>query len=209
MEPYLEPFLGPCGTELILIKDIACVLFTVQYSEDALLDDAELTEELLLIDEAAQACAREDEAKINDAKRKAGTGKSERAAFRQRYFAKQRELRGDLGAGRGAGRGRGRGRGAVRPPARHLPPAAAMDTMTHAEAKLLMPPDSYLWKARGHGGSWRSEVRPFKECTRSVHKHGFGRALWIVVSDAWRNHCVREALLPEECPMVDLAPEGL
>lgn len=174
-----------------------------------MVDDAELTDELLLTDEAAQACSRDDEANINDAKRKAPGARSSRAAFAQRYSVKKRELRGDdKGSGKGGARGRGRGRGAGSGvPRRVLPAASAMDEMTHEEAKALMPPDSFLWKSRGHGGCWKSEVRPSGECSRSVQKHGFGQALWVVVSFAWRKHCLEEAIPLADCPMQNLAPE--
>jgi len=71
-----------------------------------------------------------------------------------------------------------------------------------AELKVLMPPESRLWKKR-KDSSWNSRVQDLPSHSARISKHG-NRAPYVAISEAWKDHCLLEGIDLCECPMKGL-----
>ena len=163
-------------------------------------DDADTAAEMAGVDEAAKALNREDEAIFYRERANAAERRAARDSFRDGYRRKRRTIAVAKAKAQAKAKPRARAPRAPVAPRMRLPTAVAMDTMSQAEAKVFMPPRGSLWKSRTQPGSWHTELKPLPSCNRSISAHGFGGALRIVISDAWRNYALLEGLAGSELP---------
>ena len=77
--------------------------------------------------------------------------------------------------------------------------------------RQYLPAGVFVWKSsRGHG-AWYGRYPPFKAVSRSWRKHGYTKALKLVISDAWRRYALLHGMKVEELDvegLVDDATEG-
>ena len=79
--------------------------------------------------------------------------------------------------------------------------------ITHKDGKKLMPPNSSLWCSR-NPGAWNCKVHPLRHSiSRSWRRYGEEQALFLVVQEAWKMHCLLSGLPADQCPMDNVYSE--
>ncbi len=78
---------------------------------------------------------------------------------------------------------------------RKVPPSE----ISHAEAKVLAPPSSYVWR-RHTTGHWCGKLAPHKEVCRSWAKHGERAAVLEVLRELW----TQRGMSGDACPVEGL-----
>ena len=78
---------------------------------------------------------------------------------------------------------------------RKVPPSE----ISHADAKLLAPPSSYVWR-RHTTGHWCGKLPPHGEISRSWTKHGEREAVLGLIRELWTQH----GMIGDACPIEGL-----
>ena len=199
----------PAGADLFQVL-LSCTTRVLSVSEEAALEflSERLStmkrrnknyEELLCIDEAAACLDAADQAEVRQEQEAAQDRRHEEERFRASY----REKRGSVRAAgaKTAAQKKAAGRVWWKGP-KKLPPRD--QTISHAQAKLLMPPGPptcYLWRAN-HQGAWYSRVGGMPACSRSDAAHGGEDiSLRLVIQDAWSTWLALQGFAPEACPI--------
>ncbi|CAK0821011.1 unnamed protein product [Prorocentrum cordatum] len=170
----------------------------------------ECAAEFLQVDEGAKLLSPEDEKEITKQQKTLSTDRESKATLVADMVdckARRRAAAADAagkGRGKGRGRGRGAGRGGPAPPPRSLD-REALAMMEQSEAKVFMPPNSFLWKSRADA-TWHGRFSDFPTHNRSTSLWGED-ALWIVISLCWRDWCWSTATSMADCPMTGLWAE--
>ena len=161
----------------------------------SIMDTKAGAEEILLVDEAAQCLAQEDRKGLLDEqehiREKVNEQKDFRSSYRQR---RQAHRTGKPGSKKGGKKMIWKGPNEV--PRR--------DHIEQSEAKRLMPPDSYLWRART-SNSWRSRYKamPVKSC-KDTTWGSEKESLLECVRHAWLGYLDVNGYSVEDCPLEGL-----
>lgn len=164
--------------------------------------------DLLEVGEAASVLVPDDEEVLRheqEATRRSGAAKREFVELYKKHV-QQRQARHSAASASGAG---SRSRGAAPRPKplpkalrpREMPGSAC--TLPQAQMKLLMPPDSFLWKSTW-SGSWCARVPPMKQVSRSWNRYGEEGAAKRVISLAWLHWCQLQGKPISDCPVKGL-----
>lgn len=162
-------------------------------------DDLDCTDDRLNIDEAAKSLERKDEERFRSEQEQVRNRVTARKEFVRTYRVARERARQEASKSDGKAKARTRSAAAANRPT-NLPDR--MEMMPQGEAKAYMPEGSYLWKSMADS-AWHSKVGQFPTCNKSVARHG-NQALKMVVSDAWRKHCLLHGVPEGSCPMASL-----
>lgn len=157
-----------------------------------------MTGELYELDEAAKTLEPNDAKEVDKSREQ---HESRKQAF-DNLCARYRERRATARpvGGKHSSTTRSRGGSASKPT--RLPENGRI---AHSEGKRFLPSGAFLLKSRGDK-AWKSRMPPFKEVSRSWHKHGEEQALFLVILDAWQKWCVVEGVSEAACPMLGVFP---
>lgn len=159
---------------------------------------AQVNSAILQVDEA-QACLREDDfIELTKEKKRVENQVQEEADFRRQFHERASRVR-NVKAGKRGGISGYKG-------PRKLPDPTAH--MSQAEAKKLMPPNSYLWRARTQN-AWNGRYNqlPSRSARDSAHG-GEQQALMCVIRYVWQCYLEVYGCPTSDCPIEGLFPKG-
>lgn len=158
------------------------------------------------VGEAARCLTHEDEEVV---RREQAAGKERDnglQSFVEEWRGKREQVRqaaAKAAAKAGGRRGRPQQRGSSSSSTPSSLPRSGLEMLSQADLKRYMPPNSYLWKSR-RDSAWHARVGVLPSVSRSIQRHGQSLALRLVISEAWRTHCLLKGINLAECPMGDL-----
>ena len=91
-------------------------------------------------------------------------------------------------------------------PSKRLPCAEDFATIDTRDAAPWKPPDCILHQEKWPRGNWVAKVHGCQHHVRAWQRHGYGNALRIVLSLAWRDWGDCNGIDEADLPMKDLAP---
>lgn len=159
-------------------------------------DNEELLSELLQVDEAAKCLTKDDGEALEAEKVRLKTVAERQAAFASEFRSRAVASR----AHGSSSSSSARRKKVVRKPLPQNPSAFAQ-----RDLKRLMPSNAYLWQSRSGHGAWCVRVPPFKDISRSRNAHGDFGSFQIVLTLAWKQHCLLNGLSEEDVPLEGLA----
>jgi hypothetical protein len=188
------------------LTDDAVLYIILKRLSDTALTKMERTRALAEIDAAVECLERDDEKVVMSEKESAENGEREMKTLEDKCCKMRKAIKADViamakGRGRGGGgRGRGRGRGAAGAPGGHDP---AMPThVDQANAALLCPPQSHIWRGLNRG-EWRGHCPPFQRISEPWSRAGERHAMMEILRRLWHRHCIKDGLTwPEDVPQI-------
>lgn len=91
---------------------------------------------------------------------------------------------------------------------RKYPKNLPTGNILQADAKLLAPPSSYLWK-NNTSGAWCGKYGSYPELSRAWMKYSERGALVLVLRQLWVHHLTGLGMTEAQCPIRDLFSEEL
>ena len=154
---------------------------------------------LLDVEEAQELLTKEDQKDVVDEQKKADSKKGAFKSFANEYVQRRHEARQRRAAAGGAG-GVGGGHGAAGAGAPARPQLPGNCRITHGDGARFMPPGGKLWQSRVKQ-AWLARTPPLKPVMRKWETHGHEQSQYLVIVEAWKQHCQLEGILLANCPM--------
>ena len=151
----------------------------------------DFSQELLDIDEAVNCLEKNDMEEVSKQQSKSVERQMQYDDFVEQY----KELKARA-APKAKAASKGGGAGKDKVVVRKLP--HDLSHISQKDAKLLMPPQSYIWKSRSDG-CWHSKVPPFGEVSRSWRRYGEHQSCLLVLREAWKLHLDLNGHPYEDC----------
>ena len=185
-------------TKYVLKCTDAEVLNILKLRLATLQPQAEAVDTLLEVEEAQEVLEKSDGAELEREKEAHRSAQASFDSFSKDFGITRREVRGKYAAAAGPkAKAKAKAKFKAKPPCK-LPLEGRIE---HTFAKQYMPDGAKLWQSR-RSGCWNCKVPPLpRAISRSWARYGQAEALFLVIKEAWKLHCVVEGLSPDECPM--------